>query len=360
VIRLTLPIACLFALLLVAPARAEVIVMGSDLKAPADLSSSHPRDWAAWPTAYQSQPAVATTVTKQGEVAIAQLKGRIIQSSLSPDRIPPVVMHVVVMRPQPDGRAQLVVSTEDLPLPLTGDPQQVNTHDLQAGERSPRICVQPGDYVALATSGGFGNQPEGGFPEGAYADGVRFQMFSRQPVSSISLFEQPAGNDTFQVGNVERGASQPAQELLMQVVIGTREHARFFCRTKAEQAENIPNPTSTLNPAPTPPPKPPPSTPEGATLPAAKTVRIKNNAVTFTIGCSGSAACAGTLSLTNGGAKCGQGRFSIPPGQQAGVKVKLTAIARRKLRKAKGKLSARAILKTAGGSTSRLFTLKRA
>ena len=218
-------------LVLVAPARGELIVQGSDLAAPANTFNSHPRDWAAWPLAYESQPGVAATVQKQGEVAVARLKGMILPST-SGQALPPVVMHVVVMRPQPDGSAKLIVSTEDLPLPTTGDPQQINEHNLQA--LNARICVIPGDYVALATSGGYGAP---GLP-------------GRRPVPDVlaaaELFT-PAlraggGRRHLPGRRLEAGVMQRGSELLMQVVIGTREHARYTCRTPAEQAEGLPNP----------------------------------------------------------------------------------------------------------------------
>ena len=112
--------------------------------------------------------------------------------------------NVAFVRPQPDGRDRLIVATENLPAALRRRPEnRINDFNLQA--LPARICVQPGDHIALATSGGFGNHfPQyGSYPDDSYADGAQFRMFGRVAGSSFNHFEQPAGEDTWQVPDDE-------------------------------------------------------------------------------------------------------------------------------------------------------------
>ena len=249
--RRLLPLA-LAAVSLSVPATADagVIMIGSDLSADAALSDSHPRDWAAWPGALASGGMVQAP--SYGEVSMVQLKGTI----RKPDNnarydgsYPEFNLIVTVLRPQADGSIKMTVASEDLwarpdrPFGVPAD--TITTYDLQdfSSTTQSRLCVQPGDYVALNTSGGFGNTDPafGGFPDDYYVDGYPVQMFGRVAGSSTSVFKQPAsGHDDgngFQVGDVERGTAQPGRELLMRVTLGTgREDSRASCWSPEDKA----------------------------------------------------------------------------------------------------------------------------
>lgn len=339
-----------------APAHAGFATIGSDLSAPATLAESHPRDWAAWPTAFATGGG-AIVAPVQGEVALAKLKGRIIQDFRSPNQIPDVVMHVVVMRPQPGGGDKLIVSTENLPLPTSGDTQQVVMHNLL--RRPARICVEPGDRVALATSGGF-RQAKYNFPTGAYDDGVAFQMFGRVPGSSIGLFEEPAGPGSFQVGDVERGNAVQGRELLMQVVIGTGADARFTCRTKAEQGMNFPTPNGDNVPTNTGPGQVSqngtPSLPE-----TKKTVKVRKGVVKVAVACSAAGPCpGGSLTLSNSKVVYARSAFALAPGATQILSLKFNKAGLRKLKATKGRVTVKATATTRDGTATRRFLVKRA
>jgi hypothetical protein len=337
----------------VAPATADAakLTLGSSLVADATLVESHPRDWMAYPTAQAGGGEFVAPA--HGEVSWVDLKGSIIEPSPGYPQ-PNVVMHVVVTRPT-GGGDKLMVSTEDLPLPYGGDPNRVSSFNLQALDA--RICVEAGDHVALATSGGFGNHfPEyGAYPDDFYADGAPFQLFGAVPGSSIGLFEQPAGTDTYQVGDVEQTQAKAGRELLMRVTVGTGPDARWTCRTEDERKQGFPNPGETpdpaepsaaLNPVDVPAPEHDPHVSSKGTVP----IRIYCRAVE---------GCTGTLTLTRGTAVVATAPLNIPAKTTAKPRLKLSKAARRKLKRRGAKLSVTATATVNGYTVTRALRLVR-
>lgn len=199
--------------LAVAPAHAGQVRIGSDLRARATLLESAPVDSVYWNTRLASAGRV--TSPAGGEVSVVRLKGRIDRSKTSGAR-PQVVMHVQVLRPQPGGRVRAIVTSGNLKLPFGGSPDRITAYKLQ---RMPaRICVRPGDFVALSTSGGFGT----GFPGGA-----GFRTFAAEPGSAFAGFTA-AGKDMD--GDVFAGRERADRELLLRATIATGRDARPSCR----------------------------------------------------------------------------------------------------------------------------------
>jgi hypothetical protein len=354
--RRTLAAALFACLATAAPASAGSVTIGNDLTAQATQQHSHPRDWAAWPNDSATGNAIVAPV--QGEVSMAQFKGTI----LKPDndaayngKYPDFVFHVVVLRPQPDGTLKLMVSTQNLPFPFGGDDQRITTFSLQ--QYDAKICVVPGDIVGLATSGGFGHSVDGGtFPDEFYADGYPVKMFSASRTGSYGLFEQAPGTDTFQVGDDVRSTTVRTQELLMRATISTARDARWWCRTKEEQAANLPAPGE-------PDPLTPAQKPGGlATIPPAPqgVLKVRGGKVKVPVQCAGPAACAGTLSMRHGGRAFGKAKFAVAPGATTTVVVKLPAAARKHFKADKYKSAIKALATTASNVTKQYFTLKRA
>ncbi|MEA2124807.1 MAG: hypothetical protein QOI80_1589 [Solirubrobacteraceae bacterium] len=342
--------ALLAALVLAAPAQAGKVTIGSDLTGQVNETQSHPRDWAAWGNEPSGSAIVAPV---QGEVAIAQFKGTV----LKPDndaayngQYPSFAFRVVVLRPQSDGTKKLMVATQPLPFPFGGDDQRVTTFDLQ--QYPAKICVVPGDIVALDTNGGFGHHSGGGaFPDDFFAEGYPVRMFSDSPLS-YGLFKQaPADDGTFQVGTSVRSTNVAGQELLMRATIGTAADARWWCRTKQEQAANLPAPGATPTPAPE----------AGATMVAPpRPLRIKHKKITVTVRCPGPSTCRGTVELRHGGKGFGRARFALAGGTTGPVAVKLTRAARRHLRTDHGSVPFKAVVATPAGRTAQHFTVKKA
>ncbi len=365
--RLLLP--TLFALLLAAPAQAAQIRYGSDLTGTANLTQSHPRDWAAWPTAAGGTTGIK--VPQQGEVKFVELKG-IVQrppnDAAYGGKYPPFEFHIVVLRPQPDGTMKLLVSTVDMPVPYGGDPNQITTLKLQ--NYPARMCAEPGDVVAIATSGGFGNSTTnptyGGYPDEFFANGYPVQMFSRVPDAAYGLFKQPEGHDTFQVGDTVPKSTVSDQELLMRVTIGTAADARWTCRTDAERAANYPNPDpnyvapdGATDPAPVPSGSAPAPGAGLATLVKPSTApKVRGKKVKLAVACSAAGPCKGTLGLRN---YAKTKAFSIPVGTTATVTLVLNKTAASKLKRKGARLTVKATVANAGGVKSSLrFLIKRA
>ncbi|MEJ7891733.1 MAG: hypothetical protein WKF94_03750 [Solirubrobacteraceae bacterium] len=326
------------ALLLAVPAvaHAGAVTIGSDLSARASIAQSHPRDWAAFPTAFGSGGS-GVVAPVQGEVAQVTFKGTVLKASnpaYESSGHPPFNFKIAVLRPNANGTFELILASNDLPFPFGGDEQQLSTFTLIKDE--PRICVQPGDIVALATSGGFGNTDPafGGFPDNFYADGYPVQMFGSVPNSGVSVFEQGTTNggtddgNGFQVGDVESGTERRGQELLMRATIATGDDARPFCRSDEE------------NQGPT------------VSLPnQSRELKVASQKASVQIGCVSLRPCEGMLFLKQGASTIvGEGSFSLAGRSEGAVGVSLNANGVRKLRESGGRLSVTTIVRPAGGA----------
>lgn len=359
----------LFALaaVLIAPVAAEAakVTYGSNLSAAATEVDNHPRDWAAWPTAHSGDTS-GVRVPVQGEVSMVQLKG-VVQRPAGWRRYPAFEFHVVVLRPQPNGLNRLVVASSDAPVPYGSDASQVTTLNLQDANAKPgqygyaRICVLPGDRVAIATSGGFGNSTNhpdfGGFPDDTFEAGYKVQMFGRVPGSEYSVFKQPEGDDTFQIPDEVAGAPQPDKELLMRVTIGTGPDARWTCRTAEQQSTATGEEPSLSNPSSN-------GTASGhskaAVIQPTGRPKVRRNAVKVGITCPGPNKCEGILKLSNNGTAYGSTPFALVNGGSTTVDVKLNKAAKKGLRKGRGKVTVKAnTLTPAGTSPGVRFVMKR-
>lgn len=375
--RFVLPFSLALTLLVPAASQAAKVTYGSDLTQRATLVDNHPRDWAAWPTAYASGGG-GLTVPVQGEVSMVQLKG-IVQRPPSREnwtQYPAFEFHIVVLRPQPNGLNRLVVATSDAPVPYGGDDQQISTINTQDANAKPgqfgyaRICVLPGDRVAIATSGGFGNSTShpdfGGFPQDStdpspgasfYDEGYPVQMFGRTPGSSYSVFKQPEGNDTFQIPDEVAGAPMSDRELLMRVTIGTGPDARWTCRTPEQQSTATGEEPSLTNPSSN-------GTASGhskaAVIQPTRRPKVRRSAVKVGITCPGPNKCEGLLKLSNNGTSYGSTAFALANGQNTTVDVKLNKSAKKGLRKGRGKVTVKAnTLTPAGTSPGVRFVIRR-
>lgn len=337
-----------------ASAHAGAVTIGSDLTADAALTESHPRDWGAWPTAIASGGAV--TAPAYGEVSIVQLKGtarKPTNDSAYRGEYPPFNVIITVMRPQAGGAVKMVQASGDL-FALPGFPfgkpaDTITTWNLQ--DYSSRVCVEPGDHVALNTSGGFGNTDPafGGFPDNYYEDGYPMQVFGRVPGSTTALFEQGAvgGDDGngFQVGDVETGTPQQGRELLMRVTIATEKDARYTCWSPElkEQANEL-------------------ST--GAIPDQAFKLRLdRRRRVPIRIACVSARSCSGELNLKHGAkAVAVRTPFTLEGEQTATLPVQINANGMRLLKLKKGRMKVTAYMRVSGrknGLYTRDFKLVR-
>ena len=109
--------------------------------------------------------------------------------------------------------------------------QAITTLDLQANVE--RMCVLPGDYVALATSGGYDPQS---YPAGRARADV-------QPRPDLELRRLQEGRDrpsSSWTGTTARPTTTADKELLMRITIGTGDDARPTCRVATTTARARP------------------------------------------------------------------------------------------------------------------------
>jgi hypothetical protein len=194
-------------LLLAAPARAGHVTVGSSLKAKATRYESAPVDTVYWNTKLAGHRRVK--VPARGELKVVRVKGRVNKSGDTP---PNVQMHIQALRRVAGGKVKVAWTTEALALPLGGRAQRITTYHLP-----PDICVRRGDYLALATNGGYGEQ---------YPDGAQFAMFASVQGSAFDAFTG-AGQDMN--GSVFSGTTHVNRELLLQAKIATGKSAHSFC-----------------------------------------------------------------------------------------------------------------------------------
>jgi hypothetical protein len=312
--RFVLPAVAGFLLLVPATTQAATVTVGSDLSARAALSESHPRDWASWPTTFAgSGGPVASPV--EGEVTKVQFKGTVLRPGTAP--YPPFDFMVSVLRPQADGTNRVIQTTEGQEIPFNGDDQQITTYDFAA--RNYNLCVEPGDVVALITSGGFGPTP-------AYDDGYKVQMFSS--VNSSALIEAPASQPDGFLGQSNIGAAgSRTGELLMRSTIGTGDDASFTCRSTSQNQ----NPTVEFAE---------PST----------ELQSTGGTVPFGLRCASVRACEGTLYIKLPTGVIGSGKFNLGGGAGGTVNVTLSDNGKRKLSEAKGRLPVSVLAKVSGGA----------
>lgn len=204
--------AALLTLVLAVPASAGQRTIGSNLKASPGAPRSTPVDAVYWNTALAAGAGVK--VPAKGELSVVKLKGRVKRSG---GVAPPVALFAQVLRPRADGSVEVVTTSGPLKLPVGGKRGRITKYRLQ---REPaRVCVQKGDYVALASNGGF--EPAN------YPNGVPLQFFTKVPGSAFDFFSEAGGDMN---GDVFTGAPQADRELLMRTRIATGSDARPFCQ----------------------------------------------------------------------------------------------------------------------------------
>jgi hypothetical protein len=195
-------------LALAAPAHAKRVTIGSNLKAKPTRYESAPVDSAYWNTDLAGRRHVK--VPARGEMRVIRIKGRVNASGSAP---PNVVMLGQILRPVGGGKVRVVATTHPLTLPYGGRAGRVTTYRF-----GQYICVQRGDYIGLATSGGYGAE---------YPDGAQFAMFASVEGSAFDAFTG-AGQDMN--GSVFSGRTHRNRELLLQAKIDTGKSSSSFCR----------------------------------------------------------------------------------------------------------------------------------
>jgi hypothetical protein len=329
------------ALLLLTPAaaRADRVTIGSDLAAPATAARSDPNDIVFWP---RSLPGGTVDVPVRGQAIIMRLKGGTQQPDGPSSQPDYDQMRFVVLRPQGDGTWRTTATSVPHRAPVIGKGADANT--ITEFTSVDPLCVEQGDRIGLVSVGGYDARL---FPRG-----LPYQVFAPAPGAVLNEFR--AGGAIAQGQTVVRATGVADVQLLLQVVVGTGPSARPTCGGTAPSGSD----PGTF---------PEPSDPPGTGTPAAtgrvriakpdRAPRMFDGKVRLTLGCPGSARCAGVLSLWAKGKRIGRRAYAFDAGERDGVSVKLTRKGRRMARRA-GRLRVIARATWAGGTATRVVRVK--
>lgn len=216
---------------LAAPASAERITLGSNLKADATVTLSQGADTAYWLT---NSRAKAIRVPADGQVVQIRIKGAAITE---PGAGPPANMvHFQSLGPAEDDSTREVVLTSAFANMPIDQPGEISSFEPE------NLCVPKGGAVAFNTIGGFGWN--GGDPfdpnpidTSHYRNGTPWQIFGAVDRSTTAWYSKDNGtkngHDLKPSGGTGArdgyGAVERRTELLMQVVVATGQDRSEPC-----------------------------------------------------------------------------------------------------------------------------------
>ena len=205
-------------LLMAAPARADILTLGSSLTRAASYIHQWQQDSIFWNIYLNSLDA---GMPFDGQIIEIRLKGIAVQPPGAPAPLNEIhfqtVDHVAAARDaNTSNRVKVYLSSAAFTLPFTGDPQQINTYNPE------NLCVHKGGYVAFNDEGGWD-----GTNDGPYHSGVGFRVFS-DPAPGTTLGRFTKHNGTMN-GAVFDPIVEPQRELLMQVKLATGDDRSQSC-----------------------------------------------------------------------------------------------------------------------------------
>jgi hypothetical protein len=191
--------------------QASVTLLGSDLKAPANVVEHHGADSAFWNI--QLQGGYGTAAPDGGQVTEVKVKGTVLPDPSG--RMTPIpMMHFQSIHPMGDGSTLVELSSRAFYTPLGGDPNTISTY------HPVNMCLHKGDYLDFNDIGG--NQ----WHWGGY-DGMPFQVFSRVEGSTTNFYSEDNGTN---IGTRWKPmATKQGEELLMQMKFATGPDATDIC-----------------------------------------------------------------------------------------------------------------------------------
>jgi hypothetical protein len=199
--------------LLIAPAtgQAAVTMLGSDLKAPANVIEHHGADSAFWNISLQG--GYGTVAPTGGQVTEVKVKGTVIPDP-SGRMQPNGMFHFQSIHPMGDGTTLVELSSRAFYAPIGGDPNTISTY------YPLNMCLHKGDYLDFNDIGG--NQ----WHWGSY-DGMPFQVFSRVEGSTTNFYTKDNGTN---IGTRWAPmATKQGEELLMQMKFASGPDATDIC-----------------------------------------------------------------------------------------------------------------------------------
>lgn len=300
-------LACLVftAAVLLAPSegRAEVSTFGSPLEVPATIGFHAGTDTALWNAAQLSG---APQAPETGQALKVSLEGCADPDPGGP--APLTQVHFQDLSPVPGGGARVNLTSQPFEVPVCGqDGASGSTISTYA---PTNLCVSSGDYVDF--------DDEGGFVEGAYPDGVSYDVVGAVVGSTMDSFVGVGATGNGATMSSSQGTASGEgfvangnEELMLQVTLGTGADASPTCRGAAVEA-----PSTGKSETPQVPIEIPPQT-DGVN---------RRRAVTVAIGCRSEGECSGVAWLLGGGGKAGTRHvtFTLPGRTTGHVPIQLT------------------------------------
>ncbi len=245
------------AVLVASTAHAAILTVGSPLSAPATLNTTENLDYQGTNTAVPPNPqypngivhtahfgadtalwnvttaAGSAAMPAGGEAVQVELEGCAVPAPRGP--APLTQIHFQDLQPLPGGGARVNISSGAFEIPVCGaggaTPGTVSTF------KPFNLCVRPGDYVGL--------NDEGGYVENVYRAGVPYEVLGAADGALADSFIRGNGTGNGAILSasdttaMDGFASNPGEELLMRVQLGTGPDARYACPGGSKDAPAV-------------------------------------------------------------------------------------------------------------------------
>jgi len=242
-----LVIAALGALISPAAGSAAITTFGSSLSVPATLNTAEDLNYQGTNTPVPPNPEApngifhtyhfgadtaiwnstkgnsSMSVPATGQALKIALEGCAVPASGGP--APLTQIHFQDVSPVPGGGAKVNLTSQGFEIPVCGQGgasgSTVTTYE------PTNLCVSRGDYVAF--------NDEGGYVENVYRNGVPYKVMGAVDASTMDSFIKNDGTgdgavmSASETAAMEGFASNPREELMMQVTLGTGSDARYVC-----------------------------------------------------------------------------------------------------------------------------------
>jgi hypothetical protein len=244
-----------------------------------------------------SQAAGDPRVSATGQALKISLEGCAVPTAGGPS--PLTQIHFQDVSPLAGGGAKVNLTSQPFDIPVCGrngaSGSTVTTYE------PINLCVSHGDYVAF--------NDEGGFVEHLYQNGVPYRVLGSVAGSTMNSFIKGGGTNngatlsSRDTTSMDGFVSNPNEELMMQVTLGTGPDATHIC---AGGTGGLPPP------------------PPAVTLHSQTDGVNHQRVVAVAMYCSLSPECQGSATLTVGSRRYGHASFNLPGGHTSHVPIRVS------------------------------------
>lgn len=333
-------------------ASAAVTTFGSPLSVPATLNTVENLSYAGTNTPYGNgyvhtyhnaaddaiwnavQATGAPQAPSEGQAIKVRLEGCAKPATGGP--APLTQIHFQDITPLPGGGAKVNLTSQPFEIPICG--QNGASGSTITSYEPVNLCVNQGDYIDF--------NDEGGWVPSIYQSGVPYQVIGSVVGSTLDSFLRGNGTNNgatmsaSETSAMDGFVSDPGQELMLQVELGTGPDARYVCPGGTKEAPPAPHSAHTS-----------PYTPKTPVALLRQQDGVNQSRVVgVAVYCRLVPRCVGTavLGSMNGHVTYGTARFSVKGKGTAHVSVRLSGSAMAQLRKHHKHLTARLTV-TVGG-----------